>query len=89
MKWIKILPQIHAKIQDCGTVGKCPYCDSEDTDYFVSEKENGRGYLDVWCNSCGERVHFDSCYMPEDCKHMRNKRSIRAGNPEVRNIVTS
>ena len=66
MKWNNNLCQIHKN----GTVGECPYCGSVNTDYAYAEKEEGRAYLDVWCNSCNEQVHVDCRFVPENLKHM-------------------
>ena len=64
MKWNKSFSQIYEN----GVVGDCPYCGSADTDYIYWEKKNGRGSLNVWCNSCGECVHADCGFIPKNHK---------------------
>ena len=35
-----------------GTAGKCPYCDSDDTQFSVIVHENKTGHGTIWCNKC-------------------------------------
>ena len=66
MKWNDNLVQISKD----GTVGDCPYCKSSNTDYVFWENKNGRGSLNIWCNSCGERIHVDCSSVPENRKRI-------------------
>ena len=70
MKWIKKISQIHEK----GIVGKCPYCNSADTDYMYFDKGDNRSFLHIWCNSCAEQVHVDGGAIPHNRKHMNFER---------------
>ena len=72
MKWNSSLVQISTN----GTVGVCPYCGSEDTDFLFVDKKSGRGYLDVWCNSCKEQVHVDCGHDPRNHKHKQVDKAI-------------
>ena len=56
------------KIYEDGIVGNCPYCGSMDTEYIFWENEDKRGSLNVWCNSCGERVHAYCGHIPQNRK---------------------
>ena len=49
-------------------VGECPYCNSKDTDYVFHKHEDGKGNLNVWCNSCSESIHVDLSTVPDDKK---------------------
>ena len=66
MKWRDSI----VRISKDGTVGNCPYCKSSDTDYVFVEHEDGRGYLNVWCESCGEQAHIDCCSIPSNRKYI-------------------
>ena len=41
-----------------GEAGKCPYCESNNTDYKIGTVANKMGYADVWCNDCKKAIHF-------------------------------
>ena len=72
LKWNATL----ANIIKNGKVGKCPYCKSEDTDYIFWEHDNGRGCLNVWCNTCNERVHADCGSVPKNRKHISMEQAL-------------
>ena len=65
MKWNTNL----ARIYNDGIVGECPYCKSTNTDYMFYGKQNGRSYLEIWCNACAERIHVDCGKIPPNRKH--------------------
>ena len=67
MKWRDNMISVHEK----GIVGNCPYCKSSDTDYIFWENDNERGSLNIWCNSCNERVHVDCGSIPQNRKRMK------------------
>ena len=67
MKWRDNMINIHEK----GIVGNCPYCKSSDTDYIFWENGNERGSLNIWCNSCNERIHVDCGNIPQNRKRMK------------------
>lgn len=52
---------------DNGHSGICPYCNSEDTDYYVWRYKNtSDGFIAVWCNSCKKGLHICRRCIPED-----------------------
>ena len=65
MKWRDNMISVHKD----GVVGKCPSCMSLDTDYKYLEHRDGRGSLNIWCNSCKEQVHIDCGFVPRNRKH--------------------
>ena len=67
MDWITNIKQVYSN----GTIGKCPFCGSNDTDYIFVERESARVNLEVWCNFCNERTHADCRFAPENRKRMR------------------
>ena len=64
MKWLDNIKQVGKN----GIVGDCPHCGGIDTDYVFVEYDDGRGYLDIWCNSCKDSVHVDCVTIPHDRK---------------------
>lgn len=48
MKWQKNLENLATK----GKIGKCPYCQSENTDYNATKVVDNMGYAVMWCNDC-------------------------------------
>ena len=48
MKWLRNIEQIAID----NTVGVCPYCQSNDTEYCAKGVKNGFGYAVIWCNNC-------------------------------------
>ena len=64
MKWINNLKQLTNE----GTVGKCPFCGSLNTDYMFYIHKNGRFHLHMWCDSCGELTHVDGKGIPVNRK---------------------
>ena len=73
MKWRDNMVSVHEE----GVAGSCPYCGSIDTDYIYWEKENERSSLNIWCNSCGERVHADCGVVPENRKHISLEMALK------------
>ena len=53
-RWIPNMQNITEK----HTVGKCPFCQSENTDFSVVEILNKQGYCSIWCNNCKEGIHI-------------------------------
>lgn len=66
MKWLENLKSIDTS----GTVGKCPFCGSENTDYKCSivNLENGNGYMDIWCNDCKRAFHMSRMQVTKGMK---------------------
>ena len=48
MKWLDNITNIIAT----HNAGKCPFCNSENTDYRIINLSSDIGYGDVWCNDC-------------------------------------
>lgn len=49
MKWIQNIEALTTT----GTVGACPYCKSNNTDYNATKiTSDNMGYLIIWCNNC-------------------------------------
>lgn len=68
MKWLKNLENLAST----GEVGKCPHCQSDDTDYcytVVNEKTR-LGYGDLWCNSCKRGFHLSRIMVDRKAKHI-------------------
>ena len=72
MKWKKNLILLTKE----GIVGKCPFCNSEDTDYVYIKKKSGRPCLDIWCNNCSESEHFDCGFVPHDRKYISMEQAL-------------
>lgn len=54
MKWLKNLENIANK----KSVGRCPICNSYDTDYTLVGKIGSVGFGEVWCNDCKNAYHM-------------------------------
>ena len=40
-------------IKNNGTVGRCPFCESDNTDYYFNPPEGAENYtMKIWCNDC-------------------------------------
>lgn len=48
MKWLKNLESL----SECGKVGSCPFCGSNDTGYNATKVDGDMGYVVIWCNEC-------------------------------------
>lgn len=48
VKWFKNLKSL----SECGIVGSCPFCGSNDTGYNAVNVVADMGYVTVWCNEC-------------------------------------
>jgi hypothetical protein len=73
MKWVNNL----VKISESGEVGECPLCGRSNTDYMYYEHDDGKGYLEVWCNDCGELVHVDCAFVPHDRKRVSANEALK------------
>ena len=82
MKWLKNLKVFALE----GKVGDCPYCRSEDTDYMYYKRTDMRSYLEMWCNSCDERIHIDCGSVPPNRKY---KSAEKASEFEREKIVAN
>ncbi len=54
MKWLDNLNSVLNE----HTAGKCPCCNSVNTDYRLIENSDGYGYGDIWCNDCKNAFHI-------------------------------
>lgn len=54
MKWLKNIENI----AESKKVGKCPICNSDDTDYTMIGEINSFGYGEMWCNNCKSAYHL-------------------------------
>lgn len=52
--WIENLQNI----AQTKTSGKCPYCESENTNYTLIGDVGKIGYGEVWCNDCKHAYHI-------------------------------
>ena len=48
MKWLKNIESL----SECGKVGPCPFCGSNDTSYNAKKVNGNMGYVVIWCNEC-------------------------------------
>lgn len=48
MRWLKNIENIAEK----NAPGKCPFCNSLNTDYSAIRIKNEYGYCVIWCNDC-------------------------------------
>lgn len=48
MKCLKNLESL----SECGKVGSCPFCGSDDTGYNATKVDGDMGYVVIWCNEC-------------------------------------
>lgn len=62
MKWLKNLENIAQK----NYPGKCPYCNSDRTDYNAERISEKNGYLVVWCNDCKHAVNLSRVLITDD-----------------------
>ena len=79
MKWRDNMVRISLD----GIVGKCPHCKSSNTDYVFVEHDDGRGYLSVWCVSCGQQAHIDCCSIPRNRKSISFKDALNLDEERV------
>lgn len=47
-------------------VGKCPMCNSDDTDYTLVGEINAYGYGEIWCNHCKSAYHLSRVKISEE-----------------------
>ena len=68
MKWL----DTGKDISITGKIGKCPHCKSNNTDYafVIVNKENGTGYLDIWCNDCKKMGHISRAKINDNVKNV-------------------
>ena len=66
MKWHNNMIQVYKS----GSVGKCPCCNSSDTDYMFYKHDSKRSFMQIWCNSCDEQIHVDGGAIPLNRKRM-------------------
>lgn len=68
MKWLKNLESLATT----GIVGKCPICQSDNTDYCytVINEDTRLGYGDLWCNICKSGFHLSRIMVDEKAKHI-------------------
>lgn len=68
MKWLKNLENL----ADAGIVGKCPYCQSDDTDhcYTLVNEKTQLGYGDLWCNHCKQGFHLSRIMVDHKVRHI-------------------
>lgn len=66
MKWLKNLESL----SNMGSVGACPHCGSNDTDYryTVVDSDTRMGFCDLWCNSCKHGFHVSRVKVPDKAK---------------------
>lgn len=50
------------------TVGVCPFCGSEDTDYCAKKVSGDYGYAILWCNKCRKSHIISSLKVTTDLK---------------------
>ena len=62
MKWLDNITNIIATYN----AGKCPFCNSENTDYRIINLSSDIGYGDVWCNDCKKAFHISRMKISED-----------------------
>lgn len=62
MKWLDNITNIIAT----HNTGKCPFCNSENTDYRIINLSSDIGYGDVWCNDCKKAFHISRMKISED-----------------------
>ena len=62
MKWLDNITNIIAT----PNAGKCPFCNSENTDYRIINLSSDIGYGDVWCNDCKKAFHISRMKISED-----------------------
>lgn len=48
MKWLKNIESLF----ECGEVGTCPFCGSNDTGYNATKINGDMGYVVIWCKEC-------------------------------------
>ena len=61
MKWLD-----NINIIATHNAGKCPFCNSENTDYRIINLSSDIGYGDVWCNDCKKAFHISRMKISED-----------------------
>ncbi len=73
MKWLKNLELLSKN----GETGKCPFCNSDDTDYAVEviDEKEMIGHGAIWCNECKKAFHISRMQVTEKLK----KKSIPSG----------
>lgn len=62
MKWV---PNMESVIKN-HNAGKCPFCDSTDTDFAVVQIVKNLGYCAIWCNDCKQGVHISKMNVNDD-----------------------
>lgn len=62
MKWLKNIENISENKK----AGKCPMCDSDDTDYTLIGKTDEYGYGEIWCNNCKSAYHLSRIKITEE-----------------------
>ena len=62
MKWLDNITNIIAT----HNAGKCPFRNSENTDYRIINLSSDIGYGDVWCNDCKKAFHISRMKISED-----------------------
>lgn len=66
MKWLECVKEISIS----GKPGKCPHCKGDNTDhaYVLIDKDDGVGYLEVWCNDCKKKGHISRVIINDKMK---------------------
>lgn len=64
MKWLKNLENFAKR----GTVGQCPVCKSENTDYNATKVVDDMGFAVMWCNDCKHSHIISRLKVTEDMK---------------------
>ena len=72
MKWLDNITNIIAT----HNAGKCPFCNSENTDYRIINLSSDIGYGDVWCNDCKKAFHISDVYKRQQYFHHIRQRYI-------------
>ena len=62
MVWLKNLENLAEK----RTVGKCPYCKSDNTDYTLVGDVGKMGFGVIWCNNCMKAYHISRIQITEE-----------------------
>ncbi len=62
MKWLENINNIFENKE----TGKCPFCNSENTNYRIVRFAVDFGSCDIWCEDCKKAFHMSRVKVSED-----------------------
>jgi len=64
-----------------GNSGRCPHCDSSDTDYVIVQNP---AFIEVWCNACGKYENMSYRGTPPAGRKVMTGDEYKDNNPRLK-----